>query len=232
MSIAITKHAGDVDDNAICEKYNHRARIISPIRPEKNQHEIDEFVRAVNDCQFDAVFFPSAFSAEKIGPLVNQKLATKVRIIANGPQTARDLHNIGLPSEMLPFFYSHDLIPYLGKWIRGKRIGIPRAGITYPKLSEEIKEAGGIPCEYKCYDILPTNEELDLKGCGAILFTSPAAFTLAKLPVLSNEIILMAIGEVTADAMMYGGKMPSVIGDGSIEGTIQSLNATLLQEFA
>ena len=231
MLIAITRHTGDADDNLICEKYNHRARIVSPVRPEKNQKSIDEFVRDVNDCKLDAVFFHSAFSAEKLGPLVNPRLATKVRMIANGPQTAKVLYNIGLSAEMLPFFYSHDLIPYLGKWIRGKRIGIPRAGITYQKLAEEIRDAGGIPCEYICYNIVPTKEELDLTGCKAVLFTSPAAFTMAKLPPLDTEMTLMAIGDVTADAMMYGGMRPSVVGDGSIEGTIQALNASLLQEF-
>ena len=231
MLIAITQHAGAVDDNAICEKYNHKARIVCPVKPVKNQQEIDAFVTAVNNCEFDAVFFPSAFSAEKVGPLVNPRLATKVRMIANGPQTARDLHNIGLAAEMLPFFYSRDLIPYLGKWIRGKRIAIPRAGITYPKLAEEIKEAGGIPVEYKCYDIIATNEELNLDGCGAVLFTSPAAFALAKLPKLDREITFIAIGEVTADEMMYHGTIPTVVGDGSIEGTIKALNATLWSEF-
>ena len=230
MLIAITKHAGSVDDNAICEQYNHKARIVSTVSPVKNQQEIDNFVRAVNDCEFDAVFFASAFAAEKIAPLINPRLATKIRMIANGPQTARDLHNIGLAAEMLPFFYSHDLIPYLGKWIRGKRIAIPRAGITYPKLAEEIREAGGIPCEYKCYDIVPTNEPVDISGCGAILFTSPAAFTMAKLPRIPEDLRLVAIGEVTADAMMYGGLTPSIVGDGSVEGTIRALNAALWQE--
>ncbi len=230
MLIAITKHADCVDDNTICEKYNHKARIISTVSPVKNQQEIDNFTRSVNDCEFDAVFFPSAFSAEKMGPLINPRLATKVRMIANGPQTAKDLHNIGLAAEMLPFFYSRDLIPYLGKWIRGRRIAIPRASITYPKLSEEIREAGGLPCEYKCYDIMATNEPVDLDGCGAILFTSPAAFTLAKLPRIPEELRLLAIGEVTADAMMYGGMPPSIVGDGSIEGTIQALNAALWSE--
>jgi len=230
MLIAITKHAGSVDDNAICEKYNHKARIISTVSPVRNQMEIDNFARAVNDCEFDAVFFPSAFSAEKMGPLVNPRLATKVRMIANGPQTAKDLHNIGLAAEMLPFFYSRDLIPYLGKWIRGKRIAIPRASITYPKLAEEIKDAGGIPCEYKCYDIVATNEPVNLDGCGAVLFTSPAAFALAKLPRIPEDLRLLAIGEVTADAMMYGGLTPSIVGDGSIEGTIQALNASLCSE--
>lgn len=230
MLIAITKHAGTVDDAAICERYNHKVKTIETVIPIKNKKNIEDFIRSANNCEFDAIFFPSAFSAEKIAPDINPHLATKVRMIANGPQTAKTLHNIGLAAEMLPFFYSRDLIPYLGKWIRGKRIGIPRADVTYLKLAEEIKNAGGIPCEYKCYEIIPTNEEVDLTDCGAIIFTSPAAYKLAKLPAISDNVILAAIGEVTADVMMYGGHKPSVVGDGSIEGTIKVLNACLWQE--
>ncbi|HJJ28894.1 MAG TPA: uroporphyrinogen-III synthase [Methanocorpusculum sp.] len=224
MLIAITRHAGTVDDAKLCEQYNHHARDVSPVRPVKNMEQIQSFIQAANRGEFDAIFFPSAFSAEKLGPCIDPRLATRVRMIANGPQTAKDLHNIGLAAEMLPFFYSRDLIAYLGKWIKGRKIGIPRADLAYMKLADDIKKAGGIPCEYKCYDIVATNEELDLKGCGAVLFTSPIAFKLAKLPPMGN-IIPMAIGTVTADAMMYGGWNPAVIGDGSIEGTLVALNS-------
>lgn len=229
MLIAITRHAKAVEDAHLCEEYNHKAKFVSTIKPIRNQKAIDDFITAANNKEFDAIFFPSAYAAEKIGPFIEPRLATKVRMIANGPQTAKDLHNIGLAAEMLPFFYSRDLIPYLGKWIRGKKIGIPRADCAYMKLSDDIKKAGGIPFEFKCYDIVPTNELLDIADCGAILFTSPAAFKLAKLPKM-GEMIQMAIGEVTADAMMYSGDAPSVIGDGSVEGTLKALNAYLLME--
>lgn len=224
MLIAITRHAEVVEDAKLCEKYNHQARDVSSVRPVKNVEAIQSFVQASNRGEFDAIFFPSAFSAEKIGPCIDPRLATRVRMIANGPQTAKDLRNIGLAAEMLPFFYSRDLITYLGKWIRGRKIGIPRADLAYTKLADDIKKAKGVPCEYKCYDIVATNEELDISGCGAILFTSPVAFNLAKLPPMKN-IIPMAIGDVTAEAMMYGGCEPVIVGDGSIEGTLKALNA-------
>ena len=137
---------------------------------------IESFVKAANEEEFDAIFFPNAFVAEKLGPCIKPDLASKVRIIAIGPQTAKVLHNIGLAAEMLPFFYSKDLVLYLDRWIRGKRIGIPRAGNTYPKLADDIKHAGGIPVEYRCYDVEKTDEVMDLTGVGAILFTSPIAF--------------------------------------------------------
>lgn len=230
MLIAITRHACAVEDAAICEKYNHTARFVSPVKPVKNESAIAEFIEAANSRQFDSIFFPSAFAAEKIGPFINPRLATTVRMIANGPQTAKILHNIGLAAEMLPFFYSRDLIPYLGKWIRGRKIGIPRADVTYLKLSAEIEHVGGIPCEYKCYDIVATNEVLDFKGCGAVLFTSPSAFRMAKLPKAEDSLIKLAIGDVTAEAMMYGGWGAAVVGDGSVEGTLKALNSYLWTE--
>lgn len=230
MLIAITRHAGSVEDAAICEKYTHTAKTVSPVKPVRNEAAVVEFLEAANAKEFDCIFFPSAFAAEKLGPFINPRLATTVRMIANGPQTAKILHNIGLAAEMLPFFYSRDLIPYLGKWIRGRKIGIPRADLTYLKLADEIRHAGGIPLEYKCYDIVATNEVLDFTGCGAVLFTSPSAFRMAKLPKATDTLIKMAIGDVTAEAMMYGGWEASVIGDGSIEGTLKALNSYLWTE--
>jgi len=35
---------------------------------------------------------------------------------------------------------------------------------------------------------------------------------------------VMAIGEVTADAMRCGGTFPDIVGDGSLEGTLAALN--------
>lgn len=229
MLIAITQHAGDVEDEAICEKYNHRAKFVSPARYQEHADEIEKFTAAANNSEFDAIFFPSALAAEKLGALINPRLATKVRMIANGPQTAKNLLNIGLAAEMLPFYYSRDLIPYLGKWIRGKKIAIPRADFTYPKLAEDIKEAGGIPFEYHCFELAATNEPLDLERCGAVLFTSPELFEMSRLPKI-KDMILIAIGDVTANAMMYGGCQPSVVGDGSIEGSLIALNSYLWTE--
>jgi len=229
MLIAITQHAGAVEDEAICEKYSHKAKFVAPARYQENADEFEKFVTATNNREFDAVFFPSALAAEKLGALVDPRLATKVRMIANGPQTAKDLHNVGLAAEMLPFYYSRDLIPYLGKWIHGKKIAIPRADYTYPQLAADIERAGGVPFEYHCFELAPTNEPLDLEGCGAVLFTSPEAFEMSRLPKV-KDIIMIAIGDVTANAMMYGGCPPSVVGDGSVEGSLIALNSYLWTE--
>jgi uroporphyrinogen-III synthase len=43
------------------------------------------------------------------------------------------------------------------------------------------------------------------------------------------DLLVMAIGEITADAMRSAGTSPAVIGDGSLEGTLAALNAYLAE---
>ena len=86
--------------------------------------------------------------------------------------------------------------------------------------------AGGIPREFRCYSLEPTGDELDLAGAGAILFTSAMSFKKAVWTPRPG-LLVMAIGEITADAMRQGGTDPAVVGDGSLEGTLGALNAYL-----
>jgi len=44
------------------------------------------------------------------------------------------------------------------------------------------------------------------------------------------DLFVMAIGEVTADALRKGGTVPSIVGDGSLEGALRALNIYLAQE--
>jgi uroporphyrinogen-III synthase len=41
------------------------------------------------------------------------------------------------------------------------------------------------------------------------------------------DLLVMAIGEITAEAMRLGGMDPAVVGDGSLEGTLSALNTRL-----
>jgi uroporphyrinogen-III synthase len=136
------------------------------------------------------------------------------------------LEHFGIAAETLQSFYSRDFVPYLGAWIRGKRIGIPRADVPNPLLIEGIRNAGGIPVEVRVYALIPTGNVLDLSGAGAILFTSAMSFSTAvyrkEAPVLK-----IAIGESTGAVMQSSGVVPDVTGDGSLEGTLQALNTYL-----
>ena len=227
MQIAVTRLAEKgKTDQALCEKYGHTARIISPLKAELRASMVQTFVLAANDGDFDAVFFTSAYPAKHVGMMLERDITKKCRVIAIGPQTAKILHELGIAAETLPSFYSRDFVPYLGAWIEGKRIGIPRADVPNPDLINAIENAGGMAFEYRCYGLVPTGELLDLEGSDVVLFTSANSFSKARLPDLSG-IIPIAIGEITAERMKAGGVTPVVTGDGSLEGTLIALNEYL-----
>jgi uroporphyrinogen-III synthase len=220
MKIAVTRLAGkEKKDATRCAQFGHSCYSIYPLRSEMRPNEIAAFIQAVDRGDFDCLFFTSALPAKIIAPL----LKTIPRIIAIGPQTAKELEHYRIPSETLTSFYSRDFVPYLGEWIRGKHIGIPRADVPNPALMDAISAAGGIPHEFRCYGLVPTGEVLSLEGADAILFTSAMSFTKA---VWTKHIglLLIAIGDITAAAMRRAGINPEVVGDGSLEGSLRALN--------
>ena len=225
MRIAVTRLAGKEKDDAVrCARYGHSCYAVSPLRAEIREDLIASFIDAVAGEEYDCIFFTSALPAQIIAP----RLPRWPRVIAIGPTTARTLERFGIAAETLPSFYSREFVPYLGTWIRGRRIGIPRADVPNPLLIDGIREAGGIPEEVRIYSLIPTGTELDLTGAGAVLFTSAMSFSTAAwrrdLPILK-----VAIGDSTAAVMRDGGVPPDVTGDGSLEGTLQALNTFLAE---
>jgi len=187
--------------------------------------QIDLFIQDVKDRKFDCIFFTSALPATHLGPYL-QHLPLP-RVIAIGPQTAKALRENGIICEVLYEFYSRAFVPFLGDWIVGKKIGIPRSDAPNEKLMNGIHNAGGFPVEFQIYSLIPTNELLNLENAEAILFTSAMSFKTA-LWKRREDLILIAIGEITAEAMENAGLIPDVIGDGSLEGTLDELNLFLL----
>lgn len=221
MKIAVTRLKGkEKSDAARCSSFGHSCYSVHPLRSELREQEIAAFVAAVAQGAFDCIFFTSALPAKIIAPL----LKTPPRVIAIGPKTAEELRAFHITCEVLPSFYSHDFVPYLGDWIRGKRIGIPRADVPNPKLLDAITGAGGIVREYRCYGLEPTGDQLDLAPADAVLFTSAMSFKKARWTP-RNSLLIMAIGDITAAAMREGGCAPRVVGDGSLEGSLRALNA-------
>jgi Uroporphyrinogen-III synthase len=153
------------------------------------------------------------------------------RTIAIGPQTAKTLSAWHPEVETLPSFYSRDFVPYLGTWLQGKRVGIPRADVPNPALLAAIGSAGGIAEEIRCYRLIPTEETLDTACADGILFTSAGSFK-ASVWKHRSDLFLLAIGSVTAAAMAKGGYPPTVIGDGSLEGTLKTFNRHLERHHA
>ncbi|MDO9549506.1 MAG: uroporphyrinogen-III synthase [Methanoregula sp.] len=220
MKIAVTRLLGkEKSDAARCGKAGHTCYSVHPLRSELREKEIAEFVKGVERNEFDCIFFTSALPAKIIAPLIKRG----PRVIAIGPQTAKELEQSGLICETLPGFYSRDFVPYLGDWIMGKHIGIPRADVPNPALLDAITAAGGIVHEFRCYGLEPTGDTLALDTAEAILFTSAMSYTKAIWKPRKN-LLVMAIGDITAAAMQKGDTMPAVVGDGSLEGTLAALN--------
>lgn len=227
MNIAITRlQEKKTDDKERCLRYGHDCYSVSPLFSRHDPDEIDEFVRMVIRREFDCIFFTSALPAAIIAPmLVHIPLP---RVIAIGPQTAKILRSHGVLCEVLPTFYSKAFVPYLGSWIVGKRIGLPRANVPNESLKCAIREAQAEIYEYGCYSLCPTYEPIDLDiSTDAILFTSSLSFQ-ACIWKRHPDLITVAIGEITAETMIHAGLKPDIVGDGSLEGTLDEINMYLL----
>ncbi|HZD43786.1 MAG TPA: uroporphyrinogen-III synthase [Methanomicrobiales archaeon] len=223
MRIAITRIPGKgAGDPALCTRFGHECYTVSPLGAEVYSEKIREFADAVNRGEFDCIFFTSALPAQLIGPIITRQ----VRVVAIGPQTAKTLEKAGIATEMLPTYYSRDFAPYLGTWLKGRRIGIPRADVENAELIESIRAAGGSVEEVRCYALTPTGVPLDLNGAEAVLFTSAMSFEKA-LWEKREGLLLLAIGDRTAEAMLEKGVLPDVVGDGSLAGTLEALNRYL-----
>ena len=141
MKIAVTRLAGkEKSDAARCAATGHACYSVHPLRSAIREDVITTFVDAVEKGNFDCIFFTSALPAKLIAP----RMGRFPRVIAIGPQTAKELRQFDIECEILTSFYSRDFVPYLGEWIRGKRIGIPRADVPNPGLLNAISNAGEI----------------------------------------------------------------------------------------
>lgn len=223
MRIAVTRLEGkETEDRRRCRKYGHDCYPVSPMRAEFVPEEIERFLLVLETEGFDCLFFTSVIPAKKIAPAIRQW----PRTIAIGPQTASVLAEHAPAVETLPRYYSKEFAPWLGGWLEGKRIGIPRADVPNDELLDAIRGAGGIPLEFRIYRLIPTGEELDTDRAEALLFTSAGSYRHARWR-RRPDLLIMAIGEVTARAMQQGGDVPAVTGNGSLEGTLRSLNRYL-----
>ena len=227
MKIAVTRLKGkEKSDASRCRACGHECYSVHPLRSELREQEIVAFIDAASAGEFDCIFFTSALPAKIIAPHLPPRLSTSVRVIAIGPQTAKELREYNIDCETLTSFYSRDFVPYLGDWIRGKSIGIPRADVPNQNLLDAITNAGGIVHEFRCYGLEPTGENLPLDDADALLFTSAMSFAKARWTPRDN-LLVMAIGDITAAAMRAVGTDPAVVGDGALEGSLSALNTYL-----
>lgn len=222
MRIAITRLPDKGGDDAgRCARFGHACYPVSPLRAEVSSAAIEAFGADLRTGRFDGLFFTSALPADLVGSRVAASRRSP-RVIAIGPATQAALLRHGVAAEVLPSFYSRDFAPYLGTWLKGKRVGIPRADVPNDELLAAIRSAGGEPAEYRIYRLLSTGEPLDLAGADAVLFTSANSFSEAVWSS-RDDLLVCAIGEVTADRMRAAGVEPDAIGDGSLEGALRAI---------
>jgi uroporphyrinogen-III synthase len=220
MILAITRLPEKAEEDApLCAQYGHTCYTVSPLHTLILWDRVNAFAEAVNRGAYDCLFFSSALPAKILGPLIRRW----PRTVAIGPRTAETLAVWNEEVETLPSFYSRDFVPYLGTWLSGKRVGIPRADVPNPGLLTAIRDAGGTVEETRCYRLIPTQETLDTDRASGLLFTSAGSYR-AAVWTPRPDLLLLAIGDVTAAAMERDGFPPAVIGDGSLEGTLQALN--------
>ena len=223
MRIAITRLKDKAArDPELCRSFGHKCYPVSPLRSAVYQENIDAFLIQANAGTFDCIFFTSALPAKLIGP----HLTCPPRVISIGPQTTKTLQEFGVNSETLPAFYSREFAPYLGEWLEGKTVGIPRADVPNPELIRSIEERGGKPAEHFVYALEPTGEQLDLANAEVVIFTSANSFSFA-LWENRSDLLKGAIGDITAERMEGKGITPDFIGDGSLSGTLSALNTFL-----
>jgi len=223
MRIAITRlREKATDDAARCAAWGHECYAVSPLEAFVDMEAVERFVRDAGSGTFDCIFFTSALPARLIAPRLKQW----PRVIAIGPQTRRELEKFGISAEVLDSYYSRDFARYLGEWLSGRHVGVPRADVPNPCLIASIEAAGGRVTEVICYSLKPTGIPLSLDGADALLFTSAMSYREAVWEP-GPGLLLIAIGNVTARAMREGGHSPDVVGDGSLEGTLAALNRFL-----
>jgi uroporphyrinogen-III synthase len=222
MRIAITRLPDKGGDDAErCARFGHDCYPVSPLRARVSPDAIEAFVAELDTGRFDGLFFTSALPAELIGPRLAQS-SVSPRIVAIGPATKAALARHGVEAEVLSSFYSRDFAPYLGAWLRGRTIGIPRADVPNEALLAAIRTEGGRPLEFRVYGLVPTGIHLDLDMADAVLFTSANSFSEARWTPREGLLVL-AIGEVTAERMRKAGIEPDAVGDGSLEGALRAI---------
>jgi uroporphyrinogen-III synthase len=160
----------------------------------------------------------------------------KTVTVAVGPKTAQELKAHKIPVNLVPAKYtSEGLLQSLRQLdISGKTICIPRTSGATPILKEKLGEMGALVKEVYVYDsVLPVDQKLrekffqDLTAekIDAIIFGSALSVkNLFQMPsdqisteklrdLMNRKVTVVAIGPVTADALVERGVKVDVMPD-------------------
>lgn len=176
-------------------------------------------------------------SAESLGlkTQLKEHLAKTVTM-AVGPKTAEELITNNIPVSLIPEKYSsRGILKFLQESdVYGKSIYIPRTSSSTPSLANKLREMGGKVQEIYVYEsILPDDQKLPAKffqdliegKIHAIIFSSSLGvknfFRMFRelvsmeklLELMNSKLTIVAIGPVTAEAILNMGLKVDVMPD-------------------
>jgi uroporphyrinogen-III synthase len=164
---------------------------------------------------------------------------SKLRIAAVGPVTAETARRAGLPIEYVAERHTGvGLAEELGSQLRGARVFLPRSDHANPDLPLALRRHGGRVTEVIAYrTVRPTGEdqkklrEIAEGEADAVLFFSPSAvhyfaelFGSGQLGALQDKLAIVAVGPVTAHALLEAGVHRKVLaGDTTAAAVVEAL---------
>ncbi|MGP8319256.1 MAG: uroporphyrinogen-III synthase [Methanosarcinaceae archaeon] len=236
MRVAVTR-LQEKEDNTVelFEKYGIEAIITSTIRsrPPRNPASFNKLVQMVNEQRVDLLIFTSSLGVSKLFEKCGS-VSQNITIISVGPKTARKVNEFEHSSEVLEAFSSDMFAEYLKNRIKGKIIGIARAGVPNTELVKDLESLGATVVEGVCYELESASNELkDIIAAHkveAVVFTSTKSFLSANLQ--KDDVfglITAAIGPKTAKGMKGMGINPDVVGNGTLESCASRLQKTYMK---
>ena len=225
MKIAVTKLEEKSEGVAeLFMRHGHEAIIVHTMRAGEPSDPVplERLASMLRKGEIDILIFTSALGVAK---LCDRVKPDNVRIVSVGPKTAEKVKEYGLPSEVIAKFSSDNFANYLGD-VKGKIIGIARAQVPNPDLTQSLISKGAVVIEAPAYSLEPTGNDITdaLQGADAVIFTSAKSFEYSGF---SNDKVrklkVVAIGEKTAKAMKKHGIVPDIIGNGTLESCLSQL---------
>lgn len=209
--------------------------------PPESWDGLDSAIRRLGE--FDYVVFTSVnalrFSLDRFGQLGYDKAALSgLKVVAVGPQTAREVEARGLKAAVIPKEYrAEGVIEALSALdLKGKRFLYPRAEVAREVLPERLREMGAeveVAVAYRTVAprVAPEKiKELFDGGVSAVTFTSSS--TVKNFMQIVGEgalgylkgVCVASIGPVTAKTCEEAGVAVSVVPkDYTVDALLESL---------
>ena len=200
---------------------------IPAIRRQATDNTEEQKQAVQNAASYDYLLFTSPYTVERFFAVLTEcghdsrDLAT-LKIAAVGAKTAAKLRRYGIVADIVPETAQAEglLAALKDEVMNGKRVLLPRAVQARELLPETLRKAGAVVDVVPFYETVPETSrkdifqnELQSGKISAITFTSASTVTglLAMLEDPRKELAgipLIAIGEITADALRQAGLEP------------------------